>query len=123
MSIKVKILVLFIIHLNSHELSLVSKFKNKNDLDQSQSYDTSVSFSSLNFLTSTPNLSYLKCISLCFSYACCFSLINNKYNSTYSLCSLYNNYPSALAGDLVLSQVKYMQQKIFFRKSKYFKIQ
>ena len=122
MTIKIKILVLFIFHLNSHELGLVSKFKHKNDLDQSQSYDTSVPFSSLNLLLSTPNLSYLKCISLCYSYACCFSLINNKYNSTYSMCSLYNNYPSALTGDLVPSQVKYMQQKIFLRKSKYFKI-
>ena len=116
----IKIFILFIIHLHSHELSLVSKFNHKNDLGLGQSYDTSVSFSSVNFLTSTPNLSYLKCISLCYSYACCFSLINNKYNSTYSLCSLFNNYPSALTGDLVVSQVKYMQQKIFLRKSKNF---
>ena len=112
----IKILILFLIYLNPYEFSLMSKFQRKNDYNTKKFYNTSTSFASLNLLTSAENLPNLQCISLCYSYANCFSTIYSKYNSTFSLCSLLNNYPS-IGTDLVLSQNQYIQQKIFLRKS------
>ena len=111
-----KLIILFLLKCNLIHSSILSMFENKYDIVSSNCYTASSAFSSLNHITSIENLDFLRCLSLCNKYGYCFSVINTKFNNSYSLCSLYNNYPTG-STDLILSQNVIITQKISFRKS------
>ena len=111
-----KLTILFLLKCNLIQSSIVSIFENKYDIVSSNYHTTSSAFSSLNFITSIENLDFLRCLRICNNYGNCFSVINTKFNNSYSLCSLYNNY-STSSTDLILIQNVIISQKISFRKS------
>ena len=111
------LIIFFLLKSNLFDCSIVSMFQYKYDIFSNKSFTASSAFSSFAYKTSTENLDFLRCLRFCNNYASCFSMIYTKYNNSYSLCSLYNNYPSPTT-DLILSQNVVLNQKILYRKSK-----